>query len=310
MRYFKPKVVLFVLCVLFLNIRFVSATEDKLVAIVNDEIITEGDVRGFVNILNLQLSSQFEGELLKEKMRELEEGAVDNLIDDMLISQEAKRLGYEVEEEIIKTRIKEFEDRFISDEEFDLYLKMHKLTPADIEKKISDQILMREIIEREVRSRVFVHPKEVTDYFEQNKEQFQDVERIDLDSMFIRIEDTAQEASGKASEVMKLLAEGEDFASLRDEFSDSSPIGIVEKGQLNPEIEEVVFKLKVGEVTVPIQTNNGIYIFKVNEKISAGDMKLEEVRDKIYQFLFERKFGERFVEWIDGIKEKAYILIK
>ncbi|MFH1655902.1 MAG: SurA N-terminal domain-containing protein [Candidatus Omnitrophota bacterium] len=304
------KIIIFILIGLCFNPNFVYTLEDKLVAIVNDEIITESDVKDFLNTIYLQLSSQYEGEKLKEEMAKIEDEVVDRLIEDKLIVQRGKELGAEIKNSAIETRYQSIKEQFPSDEEFDLYLKMKGLTPADLRAKISEQILMREIVEYEVQSKVFVHPQEVTDYYNAHLEEFTDVEKLDLDSIFIRKENSDQEAFEKVQKILKLLNENAEFSDLRERFSDAPPLGIVRKGALNEEIEKVVFALKIKEVSAPIETNIGFYLVKLKDRVINKNIPLEEIKDQISQFLQELKFQEKFIEWIDKLKNEAYILIK
>lgn len=299
-----------VLLLIFFNFSLASATEDKLVAIVNNEIITDTDVKGFLNVLFLQLSSQLEGEQLKAEMKKAEEEAVSRLVEDRLILQEAKKKGLTIDNREIEQRLKAIKDNFPSETEFDLYLTMQKLVLGDVKNKIQEQIMMRSIVESEVRDKVFVHPQEVTDYYNTHQQELKQPERIELDSIFIRDDSKEQSADFKIQDILKKLKEGQNFAKLREEFSNSEPIGIVKKGMLNEEIEKVVYNLKLGEVSTPVKTNNGIYLFKLMKKIPESELGLEEIRDKIYQMLFEQKFTEKLTFWVDGLKEKAYILIK
>lgn len=298
------------LLLLFINFSLAYCVEDKLIAIVNNEIITENDKKEFLDVLFLQLSSQLEGEQLKAEMKNAEDEAVQRLVEDKLIIQEAKKKGIIIEDREIDQRIKAIKDNFPSETEFDMYLNMHKLTLADVRNKIQDQLLMRRMIETEVKDKVFVHPQEVTDYYNSHREELKEPERIELDSILIKNEVHPFEAENKIKDIQKRLKEGQDFSQLRKEFSSSEPIGVVKKGMLNEEIEKVVFNLKEGEVSVPVKTNSGVYLFKLIKKIPESEVGFEEVRDQIYQALFEQRFTERLATWLDELKEKSYILLK
>lgn len=298
------------LLLVFLNLNSVFGVEDKLIAIVNDDIITENDKKEFLNVLFLQFSSQLEGEALKAEMKKAQEEAVSRLIEDKLILQEAKKRGFEIKDSDIEQRVKAIKDSFPSETEFDLYLKMHYLSLQDVKNKIRDQIMMREIIQTEVRDKVFLHPQEVTEYYNSHKAEIKEPERLDLDSIFVRIEGSEPDAENKIQTILKQLKEGKNFAKLREELSDNQAIGIVKKGMLNEGIEKIVFNLKLGEVSGPVKTNNGIYLFKLMQKIPESPLNIEEVRDQIYEMLFEQRFTEKLTIWLDGLKEKGYILIK
>jgi len=306
----KIKIIVFVLIGLFLSSNFVFALEDKIIAIVNSDIITESEVKDYLNALYLQLSSQYKGKELEEEMSKVKEDVVDRLIEDRLIIQRGKELGMQLKDSVIETRYQFIKTQFPSDEEFDLYLKMKDLTPADLRQKIADQLLMRDVVEYEVKSQVFVHPQEATKFYNEHPEQFKDVEKLDLDSIFLRKDDSNKEAEKKVKEIQKLLKQGENFSAVREKFSQTSPLGIIRKGQLNEEIEKIVFKLNMGEVSSPIETNTGFYIVKLKERIITDEIPFGEVKEQISQYLHELKFQEKFIEWMEGLKDKAYVIKK
>lgn len=286
------------------------AIEDKVVAIVNNDVITENDVKEYKNIMHLQLSSMFEGEELKEEMKKVDEDVVERLVEDKLILQEARKKDIKVNDTVIEARIQLLKSRFVSDEEYEMYMKMRGLTPADLKRKITEQIQMHDIIDLEVRSKIFVHPQEVTNYYEEHKSEIVNTESLDLDSIFIRIDGNEEKAEEKAQEILAELKKGKDFAELKEKYSDAPALGQVKRGQLNEQVEKIVFALNEGEVSVPVKMNTGIYIFKVKKKNNSRPLTIEEARDQIYEFLFNQKFQERFMEWTDGLKKDAYILIK
>ena len=65
--------------------------KDKIVAVVNKEVITQKDLTDFMNFMRLQLSREFSGEVLEKKLSSLETDLLDRLIEDRLVLQEAKR---------------------------------------------------------------------------------------------------------------------------------------------------------------------------------------------------------------------------
>ena len=113
-----------------------------------------------------------------------------------------------------------------------------------------------------------------------------------------------------AQEAFNKLREGMDFTKITEKYSTSPSIGIMEKGQLLPELEEVVFNLKQGEISKPIATEDGIYIFKLKEKYPAETQALEQVKKEIYNLIFQQKFQERLKTWLDKLRKQAYVEIK
>ena len=75
-------------------------------------------------------------------------------------------------------------------------------------------------------------------------------------------------------------------------------------------MENVVFNLKLGEVSDPVEVGNGIYVFKAIGISPGKQQTLAEVKDQIYGKLLDDQFQAKFKEWVDKLREKAYVEIK
>ena len=288
----------------------VFAAQDKIVAIINAEAITQVDLDEYLKVLYFQLSTAYEGDALKSKIQEAGDGALDMLIENKLIIQQAKKQEMVADEYRLEKELEDIKARFGSEREFEEGLISKGLSLADIKRKIADKILMRDIIEREIRSKVFVHPQEVTDYYQSHLEDFQLPDQVDTDSIFIPFADSESKAKEKAYEILAVLKRGKDFNRLRQQYSKAESLGLLTRGHLIEEIEDVVFDLEVDAISLPIRTDKGFFILKIKNKIPAHAKELSKVQDVIYGFLFQKKFEERFVEWIDEIKNESFIIIK
>ncbi len=81
------------------------------------------------------------------------------------------------------------------------------------------------------------------------------------------------------------------------------------QGELLPELDAVLFRLSVGEVSLPIQTRLGFHILRLDERRDASSLSLTEANRSISQQLYQAKFQEAFSHWLDGLKGHAYIEI-
>ncbi len=288
-----------------------QAMEDAILAVVNNEIITVKDLREYLASVYLQLSASGKSEEeIQEIITEYEKGGLDRLIDDKLIITEADRRGVEIRAEAIDEKIAEVKDKFNSEKTFFQALEADGMNITQLRDKFADQLKAKFLIEKEVRSKIFVNPQEVTEYYQTHKDEFVKPDRLDLASIFIPFADDAQAARQTAQAALEAVRGGRDFASVREEYSQSSDLGLVVKGQLLPEIEEEVFALDKGEVSDSVETGSGIYIFKVKDILPAEQATLEEVKDYIYNKVFDIKYREKLRTWLSELKEDAFIDIK
>ncbi len=288
-----------------------QSVEDGIIAVVNDEVITFKDLRDYIRQTFASLSAQgLPDDQAEGIMADLQTNGLKQLIEDKLILSRANEVGIEVRDKLVDQRVAEIRAKYASEQVFLDALVKNGATISDLRDKILDQLKIKFVIDHEVKSRVFVNPQEVTDFYEQNKESFQKSRRVNLDSIYVTFTDDKEAARARAQEALALLKEGKDFDEAAKQYSDSSSIGVVEEGQFLPDIEKVVFSLTQNQVSDPVETDKGIFIFKLKGEIPAQAAELKEVKSQIYDLVYRKKFQEHFERWLDKLKKKAYVEIK
>lgn len=291
------------------------ALEDTIIAVVNDDVITLKDLRDYLSSIYAQLRIEGRSEYeINMIMSNLEKNGINKLIEDKLIISQANELGMEIREDLIDKKLDEIRNNYSNEKEFLKALLSDGATITDLRNKIIDQMKIKYLVDMEVRSKIFVNPKEVTDHYKDNFEKYQRPERLRLESIYISSSDDpeiAKEKITKAYTLMnKLLKEGENFDDLVKEYSEGPSIGIVEKGQLLSSIEDAVFDLSVGDVSSIVEVDGGFYIFQVKERFDAEIPSLEDIKDEIYNKLFQTKYKKRYDTWLTQLEEDAFIEIK
>src|SRR3989338_7434059 len=103
----KKNIILVSLIFMFFMAAYSYAAFDKIKAVVNDAIITQNDINQQLSVLYMELSNQFKGNELEQKLAELQKDILNQLIEDKLIAQEAKLHGIEVSDTEIEQRLGE-----------------------------------------------------------------------------------------------------------------------------------------------------------------------------------------------------------
>ncbi|MCX5712647.1 MAG: SurA N-terminal domain-containing protein [Candidatus Omnitrophica bacterium] len=153
---------------------------DKIVAIVNNEIITQKDLDDFCNFMRVQLAQQYKGKELEEKVQGMKQQLLQKLIDDSVVLQEAKKNNIKVDDARVKARLEDTASKYGSWKNFEEILRRQGLVRADVEKRIRDQLLMYMVIEMKVRQNIKVNPSEITEYYEKNLDKFVAPEKRNL----------------------------------------------------------------------------------------------------------------------------------
>jgi len=290
------------------NLSFASyaGTVGKIVAIVNDEVITQQE-------LDESLSSLPAVEPLKGDARQK---ALNRLIEDKLILQKAKQNGVTVSPEELEEVIKKVRSRFPSEEAFQKTLLNADLPYKEFEKRHERQLIIRKMVLLEVRAKSTVSPREMEEYYKTHDVQFQSPEAWHLSNILIRKGSPLRDdeaAKRLAKTLLKRIRKGEDFTALAKITSEGprkeegGDLGFVERGKLLKEIEGALLPLRVGGVSHVIETPVGYHLFRVEEKRKGMKRNYKEVKGKIRDFLLQEKIKQRYGEWIEQLKKEAYI---
>ncbi|MFP4473275.1 MAG: peptidyl-prolyl cis-trans isomerase [Candidatus Omnitrophota bacterium] len=288
-----------------------AAMEDAIIAVVNDDVITLKDLKDYIHTVYNQLRAQgMSGTQLEAFMERVKTEGLDRLIEDRLVLSAANKMGFEASPAAVDEELAKMKQPYPDEQAFVEDLTSRGLTVSDLRAQIEDRLKGKAFINQVIRPRVRVRPQDITEYYQQNTKQFQVPERVDLDSIFIRSDEGADKAGQQAEEAIKRIEAGEDFRTVALEYSKLPPLGMVVRGQLKPEIEQRVFALDEGEVSQPIEQNDGIFIFKVREKFPAAVAPLNEVKEDVSRFLFEKRLKDEMKSWLAEQKKDAYIEVK
>jgi parvulin-like peptidyl-prolyl isomerase len=295
-----------------------SEVVDRIVAVVNNEVITKSEINEVLMPLYAQYKSTYDETELTRRLEEARTNILNQMIEDRLILQEAKSEGIEVTAREVEERLNEVKSQFADEEEFKRVLQTQDLTVADLKEKYSQQLMIKKLINREVRYKIEITPTEVFRYYQMNQEQFRTPEMVKLQTILIRKTKEPESPTPKEriEQLYKSLKEGKEFSKLAKEYSEDpsaergGDMGYISKGEMMSQIDEVIFSLNEGKLSDIIETRVGYHIFRVTNKREPDIRPFEDVRVEIENLLFQRKAEARFDEWMDSLKENAYISIK
>ena len=302
----------------FSSVPLYGAIVDKIVVVVNDEIITNGEIEKAIAPLYEQYRAIYRGNELLAKLEEAKQKVVEQLIEERLILSQAKKLNIEVDEQEVDKRVAETQTRFGSKEEFEKALAVQRISLKDLRSRYREQLMSRRLVDEKVGAKITITPIEASNYYNAHKEEFVLPEEIKLDNILISPAGSLgpEKAAGLAKEIARRLKEGGDFAGLAKVYSEGpgasegGSMGYVKRGELMPEIEKVVFNMKEGEVSGMIQTHLGYHFFKVEEKKASIVRTYTEVQAEVEEAVFREKIKDKLKGWVEGLKKNAYIAFK
>ncbi len=296
---------------------------DRVVAVVNDEVITQAELDTFLRPIYEQYSKEYSGQELVKAINEVRQKVLSQMIEDKLVYQEAILMGIEVKDEDAEKEFQAFKAKMDNPEDLDAMLEREGLTMKALRERLKKQAMVRQLQDREIRSKVIVSPTEIEDFFKKNPDQFKIKERVRVKSLTIKKSEEARTkglTDEKAKQRTELLAQKiriyRNFDKIVKDFSEDSHAkqdGLgewIERGAMIESVDEVIFKASPGEITGVVETPIGYHIFRIEAREPEKVRYFEEVKDQIAGYLFQQKSNARFRDWMEEVKKAAYISIK
>lgn len=224
--------------------------------------------------------------------------AVDALIDEKIVELEIKKEKITVSDDEIDKEVENFKEEAGGEEAFHAALENNNITEDDFKEDVIQYLSIRKLMEPLVE----VTDEEVKEYFEENKEMFDEQEQVDARHILVEEEDLANELYEK-------LKDGADFAELAQEHStDGSAaaggdLGFFPRGKMVPEFEEKAFSLEVGKISEPVKSEFGYHIIETLDKKEEKAAALEDHAEEIKEKLFETKMQTEYVTWLEEKRE-------
>ncbi len=145
-------------------------------------------------------------------------------------------------------------------------------------------------------------------YFEQNKAEFSTPESIKLHHILV-------ENEKEAKDVLARLKKGDKFAEIATKISicpskaKGGDLDWMPKGSLVPEIEEVAFKMKKGQIEGPVKSKFGYHILFLEDNKPAEEASFDQVKEYIIEQLKYQKQQEQYEKIADSLRKKMNVQI-
>ena len=303
-------------------LRAASAAEPQIVdgiaAIVNGEVITYSQVRALSAPREKLLRSQFTGNELENKLLELRQLALKDLIDRRLVIQAFKKESYQIPDHFVDQRMQEImRESFGGDRNtFIKTLEAQNYTLGEFKEKEMERMIVAAMRSHNVKTNSIVSPTKIEDYYRKHHEEFTTKEQIKLRMIMISGQkDTASAPAQKAlaEEVLGRLASGAEFDRTAQVYSEDSTRdnggdwGWIERNTLAAPLEKFAFNMPVGRISNIIEYAGNYYILKVEDKHVGTTRSLSEARSDIEKKLLQVEAQGIQERWIASLRAKAYI---
>jgi parvulin-like peptidyl-prolyl isomerase len=314
-----------ILAVLLISAPAAAELADRIVAVVNGEVITLSDLNRAFEPYSDQIEEKYKGPDKGAFLQKNREAFLQRLIDQMLIEQEAKKPGAGVADVKDEEVMGVIRDMLVKNQmTMPAYVKKlaeEGQTLEGVKKEIRGQMLRMRLLRREVQSRILVTDEEIGEYYDKHRQEYEGREAVHIRLIFLPAPRGADRAArdgvgAEANRLRERILKGERFEVIAARYSkgpaaaEGGDIGFVERGVMMPEVEKAAFDLPVGEVSGVIDTEEGFQLLTVVDRKGAGLKPLSVVRDEIKSKIEDEKVAKKYDEWMDGIRKKSFIDVR
>ncbi len=307
----KKLIILLLFLLLFANPAASSSLVNRIVAIVDGETITLLELQSRVQFLLSLYEDMDIDDLPEVQLKETQRQVLDQMINDILLKQEAERYGIEVTDRELRGHVESVRaENNMTEEEFEAFLAEQDMTPETYKKQIRDTIIRRQVLSMMVHRKVLVTQDEIEQFYKERISQYQSDREVHL--KVILVPDIE-----KAIHIKQDIEKGAiSFDQAAAEYSQGpnpsqgGDLGLVNWNRIAPEWQQALAGLEQGNISSPFKVRGAGAIIKLVESRTDKVMPLSEVEDRIRERLYESKLEERFEEYIQRLRERSVIDVR
>lgn len=271
--------------------------------------------------LDLQNDEKLRGMLI-----EITPEIVSDAVDELIIIQRARDLGYKSNDEQFKAWIDSLKkDNQLDDASFQAAIKQQGLTMEGLRANFDRSYLMNAIQRNEVMAKLSLTEEDLRQYYRASPEKFMTTPMMTLREIFVSVPTEVRDgvtgvnaaadeaALEKVTQARERALKGEDFAALVNEFSESGSkangglIGPININELAEALRQRLSALKAGDIDQPMRTPKGYQLLKVETKAEPTPQPFDQVRNEIAQHIQMERGQIMMDAYLDGLRDQAII---
>ncbi|MFH1143144.1 MAG: peptidylprolyl isomerase [Candidatus Eisenbacteria bacterium] len=255
-----------------------------------------------------------------ENRKALQLRALEHLIDQLVLAQEAQRRSIEADEAVVGKMLAEWERQFPNEEDRQAKLAARHVTYEEIREKFRQDVLVQALVNEIIRDTLQVDPREIQAYYDEHPTYF-DTTEVHARHVLIAVGPAAPPESIAAAQELadRVCAEaraGADFAELAARYSDcpskgqGGDLGYFRRAQMVPTFSETAFALAPGAISDPVRTEFGFHVIQVQDRRGGGIQPFAMAQPMIHRFLYGQKLQGAVDVLAADLREKARVTMK
>jgi len=312
---------------LFLAATAVTRAEvfEQILVKVNGDIFTKSDLEQRQVAILRQKGQQLDpkndpkNEQLRKALDEITPQIMVDVVDEMLLLQRGRELGYRLNDEQFKSVVDSIkkENKIETEEQFQAALKSENMTMADLRRNLEKSMINQKVVQNEVMTKIGVTEEEARKYYELHRNEFTSVPAVTLREILVATD--SKQANGdeaaqrRAQSLRGRVTSGENFEKLAEEVSDSPSkansglIGPISLADVSPDLKKVLDTMKPGDISPVIKTGRGYQILKLETVTAARTLPFDQAREQISDKVFAEKRKVEYTKYLDKLRNQAII---
>jgi len=296
---------------------------DRVVAVVNDEILLESELRRRMAPLAADLEAISDARERQRRRKLLGSSALDEMVNEVLILQAAREAKLEVSSDEVDGALEEIKrQNNVDDAGLAQALELQGYTMSSYRNDVRKQIMRMRAVNVLVRSRVNVSDEDVRAAYDARRRRSGAISKVLLRHVLIALPERPTEqqlraAKARAADVVTQARSGADFGELAKTLSDDDAtkneggeLGWIERGSIATEWEAIVFAMKKGEVRGPVSGPRGLHVFYVADLERAEMDSFEDMKAQLRGELYRKELDKQTKQWLEEQRKNAFIELK
>ena len=302
---------------------------EQIVVKVNGEIITKTEFEARQVAALRQQNPQaaaLTGEALREAIAKLTPALIVEAVDEMLLLQRGKELGFKMTDQQFQSIVEQIrkENRLETDEAFQKALTQEGLSMTELRGMLERQMIVSNVQRQEVMAKVGLSEEEARKYHAEHIEEFTKPGTVTLREILVTVPSDAkginvaadEDAQRRIEDIRRRVTGGEAFGTVAAEVSEAPSrangglIGPLNRNELTPVLQEMLAKMKPGDVSEPVRTPRGYALFMFDSQTEPEVIGAEEARDQIAERLWEGKRRAELGKYLTKLRAQAIIEFK
>ena len=297
---------------------------ERILVKINGDLITQTDLeQAQINALRARpVPPQSDAEL-QRALQETTPEVIGNLVDQMLLVQRGREMGYSLSDEQFEEVLDGIkQENSMTDEELVVALEQEQgMNLAELRVVMEEQMLAGQVQQDQVLRRVSMTEIEALEYYETHLDEFTRPATVTLREILIPVAAEAGAfnvgrdnlARSRAESALARVHAGEDFEALVDELSDAPSkanggvIGPIALADLADAVRARIEALEVGGVGEVERTPAGYQILKLESSTAAAPAPFEDVREQIVNNVFNERRLQALDRYLNNLRDDAII---